>query len=225
MPGEPMNEAERIQAYWEAADANPEMLASFYLNFHLFASVEFHVFSDRLSAAILVANSARHAVKQLTDGLQKERQEGSHRLPGWEGECDEAMESSLQVVQDAERFAVGAAIVTAVAALEGLLSDLVDDPTLKRAGLSRLLTVFLRDNNASEGDSQEIREMLAEVKALRNQFAHALAGSFFEDPDSTPSISFDSDAFHGALFAVAGVAVELEALWNADQFADENDET
>ena len=49
----PMTDPERVQAYWESASSHPELLADLYVNFHRFNTVEFTIFKDRLSAAIL----------------------------------------------------------------------------------------------------------------------------------------------------------------------------
>jgi hypothetical protein len=58
----------------------------------------------------------------LTERLEQHRRDGCHRVAGWETESDQALDSSLGVVEEAQAIAIGAAILTAVAALELSLS-------------------------------------------------------------------------------------------------------
>src|SRR6266508_534552 len=104
----PLTQLEHVEAYWANVDNDPHSLADLYLNFHDFDRIEFILFKDRLSAAILVARSAGNATSRLRARLEQQRQDGSHRVPGWEGESDDALESSLGVVQDAQEIAIGA---------------------------------------------------------------------------------------------------------------------
>jgi len=101
-----------------------------------------------LSATILVANSASSAIYKLRRQLEQDLKQGARRIDGWEGECDELVDESIGVADVAETFAIGAAIVTAVAAVEALLQDLVQGSTLKRKGLDGLVEGFLLERDA-----------------------------------------------------------------------------
>jgi hypothetical protein len=114
----PLTQLEHVEAYWANADNDPDSLANLYLNFHDFGRVEFLLFRGRLSTAILVARSARNATSRLKARLEQQRQDGSHRVTGWEAESDDVLEESLGIVQNTQEIAIGAAILTAVAALE-----------------------------------------------------------------------------------------------------------
>src|SRR5829696_3634939 len=72
----PMTHPEMVQLYWETADYSPEMLAELYVNFHQFDQVEFMVFKDRLSAAILVANSTRQSVARVRAEFEQQKKDG-----------------------------------------------------------------------------------------------------------------------------------------------------
>jgi hypothetical protein len=97
------------------------MLAEYYLNFPEFDQISFLVFRDRLSAAILVANSTRQSVDQVKENLEQDKANGTRRAPDWERESD------LALVENALEISIGGAMLTAVAALESLLKDLAPD--------------------------------------------------------------------------------------------------
>ncbi|OCB26018.1 hypothetical protein A5689_11825 [Mycobacterium intracellulare subsp. yongonense] len=84
-----------VQMYWDAVDDSPEMLADLYVNFHQFDQVEFLIFKDRLSAAILVANSTRQSVADQRRKFEAMKKDASHRVPGWEGESDMILDEQL----------------------------------------------------------------------------------------------------------------------------------
>ncbi len=52
----PMTKDEAIQTYRQVADEDIDMLADLYLDFNDFDQIEFLIFRDRLSAAVLIAN-------------------------------------------------------------------------------------------------------------------------------------------------------------------------
>ena len=71
------------------------MLADLYVNFHQLDQVEFMIFKDRLRAAILVANSTRQSVDNVKAQFEQQRKDGSHQVPGWEGESDMVLDEKL----------------------------------------------------------------------------------------------------------------------------------
>jgi hypothetical protein len=205
----PLTQLEHVEAYWANADNDPSSLADLYLDSHDFGRIEFLLFKDRLSAAILVARSARNATSRLKARLEQQRQDGSHRVPGWEGESDDVLENSLDVVQNAEEIAIGATMLTAVAALELLLKEL-STSTGRRSGLDQTLKDFLARQNASPEKAKRIIEMVSTVRKRRNSFAHTLTGSYWDQP-ATGNI-FTSESMDDTLFTVAEIAIALEAL-------------
>jgi hypothetical protein len=205
----PLTQLEHVEAYWSSVDDNPNSLADLYLNFHDFDRIEFVLFKDRLSAAILVARSAGSATSQLRAGLEQQRQDGSHLIPGWEAESDNVLDDSLGVVRDAQEIAIGATILTAVAALELLLKELSTGAG-GRSGLEQTLKHFLARQAASPDEAKRIIEMVSKVRRRRNSFAHALTGSYWDRP--TAGEMFTPESMDDTLFTVAQVAIALEAL-------------
>jgi hypothetical protein len=208
-PSRRLSQLEHVEAYWADIDNDPHSLADIYLNFHDFDRIEFLLFKDRLSAAILVARSARNATSRLETRIKQHRQAGSHRVPGWEAESDDALEESLGVVQDAQEIAIGAAILTAVAALELLLKELSPN-TGSRRGLDQILKGFLVQRNATPDETKRIIEMISRVRNRRNFFAHTLTGSYWGRP--TEVDIFTHESMNDTLFTVAEIAISLEAL-------------
>src|SRR6478752_9138447 len=98
----PMTPVEILETHWEGADYYPHTLAEFYLNFHELRQVEFIVFEQRLSAAILVAFGARKAIGELRADLRTRRNEVPGTVPGWEGEALMEHDESIDVANEAE---------------------------------------------------------------------------------------------------------------------------
>ena len=99
-------------------------LADLYIDFYDFSEIEFLVFKDHLSSAVLIAHAARRGIDMLLAKFEAQRKDGSHRLAGWETESDQVMLKALEVTKASYEISIGATIVTAVAALESLLIDL-----------------------------------------------------------------------------------------------------
>lgn len=205
----PMTQQEHVESYWANADNDPYSLADLYLNFHDFDRIEFVLFKGRLSAAILVARSAGGATSRLMATFEQQRQDGSHRVPGWKGESDDYLDESVGVVQDAQEIAIGATILTAVAALELLLKELLTH-TEKRSGLDQTLKEFLEQENAPPDEAKRIIELVSRVRKRRNFFAHTLTGSYWDR--RTTGDMFTQEAMDDTLFTVAEIAIALEAL-------------
>src|SRR5437879_6535594 len=116
-----MSKKECIEFYWQTADEEPSLLADLYLDFYDFSRVEFLIFKDRLSSAILVSNATKKTIAEMESKFKAQQKSGSHRVPGWELESDMVLEENLGIIENTYRISMGATIVTAVAALESLL--------------------------------------------------------------------------------------------------------
>lgn len=206
----PMTHPEMVQMYWDTVDDNPEMLAELYVNFHQFDQVEFLIFKDRLSAAILVANSTRQAVAEQRAALEAKKKDGSHRVSGWEGESDMVLDEQLFIVDNGQGISNGASMLTAVSALESLFRDLAPDGDASRGGLTQLAKEFLRQHNAKSEDRDEILAMVAKVSKRRNAFAHTLTGSYWATEEL--EFKFDWPTLEDTLLTVGEIAIALERL-------------
>jgi len=78
----PMTKDEAIQTYRQVADEDIDMLADLYLDFNDFDQIEFLIFRDRLSAAVLVANSVKKSPNGLASKYDAMRVDGSYAVPG-----------------------------------------------------------------------------------------------------------------------------------------------
>jgi hypothetical protein len=205
----PVPQHEQLRLYWSNVDSEPQTLAGYYLDFHVFSRVEFILFEHRLSASILVARSARAANGHLQGQLEQQKQDGSHIVPGWEAESEGYHEDSIGVVEDAQKISIGATILTAVAALELLLKELSPEGD-RRSGLDQFLRRFLTRHNASPDTRSSIVEMTSEVRRHRNAFAHTLTGSYW-DPPTEPDV-YTWESMEKVLFTVGRIAILLEDL-------------
>ncbi|WP_133058108.1 hypothetical protein [Mycolicibacterium porcinum] len=181
--------------------------SSLYLNFDLFAYIEFLVFSDRLSSAILVYRSARAHLDGMRERLVDDKKSGRHRVSGWEGGSDMVMDENLGVVEDSYLIAAGAATVSAVAGLESLLTDLVPDGQDAPSGLHNLVTGFLNNHRQHLSRSKHKGLVGKELKLgqRRNQLAHALTGSYF-DRSNASSDMFSEKALEETFHLVGSLA-------------------
>jgi len=204
-----MTQEELVATYWAGVDDAPDLLADLYLDFHDFDGIEFVMFKNRLSSAILVSRSARAGNSQLATQFEEQRRDGSHRVPGWEEESDIVLGESIDVVDDAQAIAIGATILSAVTALELLLKELSPEEG-GRGGLDRNLRDFLARYEASADEEARILEMTSKVRRRRNDFAHTLTGSHWISSLGRPSLT--SDDLEDTLFKVAEIAIEIEGL-------------
>lgn len=209
----PMTKSEVIELYWATQEDDPSSASSLYLDFHQFDTIEFHIFSDRLSSAILVYRSTRAQLESMREKLLQVKQSGKHRVPGWEGESDMVMDENLGILEDSYIIAAGAATVTAVAALEALLIDLAPDSNGAPSGLHALLTRFLdvHGGKLSRSNRKSIIGKELKIGKRRNQFAHALTGSYF-DQSNTSAHMFTEEALEETFYLVASLAIEIERL-------------
>jgi hypothetical protein len=218
-PGRPMTRQECIEHYWLTADRDPSSLADLYLDFDIFSRIEFIIFKNRLSSAILVSNAAKKTLDEMKAKFMAQQKSGSHRIPGWEGECDDALEENQGIIEETYRISIGATIVMAVAALESLLIDLTPDGEPKPQGLHRLLLAFLKRYKVSQSLSEYLTEMQSKVGKRRNTFAHTLTGSYFADDESIRAM-FTPDAMEDTLYTVGEMAHLMEYVVLASESSD-----
>ena len=207
----PMTRGELIEIYQDTADDEPASLADLYIDFHDFRQIEFLIFRDRLSSAVLIFNSVRQSLVELQSKFKRALKDGSQRTPGWEGESDEFVNEQIGVAEEAYKISLGATITTAVAALESLLIDLAPEPAPKLRGLSKRLNAFLSHHKVANSEAKTIRKMAKRVGDRRNAFAHALTGSYFERDKSTEAM-FTLESMEDPLYSIGKVAVMIEGI-------------
>lgn len=129
-------------------------------------------FGGRLAALIWLHRTITHAVGVEAVRLAKIAETGSHRVPGWEGECDHTLDQSILLLEmGATPVAAGAIVAACCSALESLFADLLVTPG--RQGLrakARAMCELITDPVQAESISADV-EWLA---ARRNSFAHRL---------------------------------------------------
>lgn len=209
-PGQLLSEEEALDFYWHLVPEHPELLAHYYLQFVESGQVEWLIFRDRLSAAILVARSATKSIRALEVSATRQRRDGSHRtLPGWEGEADMAQDELISLLTESQEIAVGATILTAVAALESFLDDLT--PAIANVhGLQNRLNLFLKELDVPKETAKELRTRVLRLGQLRNSFAHSLTGSYFSRHEKG---KYTEALLEETLQAVGGVAVDVLGLY------------
>ena len=206
-----MTTEEAIETYRLTIDDEPGRLADLYLNFHDFSQIEFLIFKDRLSSAILVSNAAKMTMLASQARFETIRNEGSHLVPGWEAESDIALDEAIRVAKDAYHLSIGATTVTAVAAVESLLLDLTPDTASRYAGLMKHLQAFLKRYNVPADQKAEVTTMGRTIGDRRNTFAHSLTGSYWQT-DKTSAAMFTPETMEETLFLVGKIAVFMEEL-------------
>lgn len=207
----PMTKDEAVQAYHALADEGPDTLADLYIDFYEFSQIEFLIFRDRLSSAILISNSATKVLDEWVSKLEATRKDGSYVQPGWEAESEIALDEKVHVAREAYRISIGATILTAVAALEALITDLVSDKGPKAQGLQGLTHVFFKIYETPEPEVRTIKALMKKVGKRRNTFAHSLTGSYWEKDHSVISM-FTPEAMEDTLYTVGKIGVLLQEV-------------
>jgi hypothetical protein len=207
-----MTKDEQITEYEHFKGEDPTILADLYLDFYYFDQIEFLIFRDRLSSAILMSNAAQKALAEAIARLEAMRADGSYIDPHWPAESGDYFDTTEHVTNDAYRISLGATIVTAVAALESLLIDLTPDP--KPQGLSRLLQAFLDRYDVPGAPADALTTMSRRVAERRNTFAHSLYGSYWET-DSSIAAMFTPETMEDTLHTVGRIAVAVDQIVQA----------
>ncbi|NED88511.1 hypothetical protein G3I76_51605, partial [Streptomyces sp. SID11233] len=97
--------------------------------------IEFISFEHRVASLAWLSSRIEKSVDLELSELRAIRAAGTFRIKGWEGESDEAM---FMLDSDIRQISAGVIIVAAVAALESLMNQILDQPgdaALHRAGL------------------------------------------------------------------------------------------
>lgn len=216
-----LSHEEKVALYHANIDNDPTELAEIYLDFTDFDRIEFQVFKQRLSIAVFLARSIDQSARQVLARCDEETATGSHRIEVWEGESDLLLENRRGLAQDAIGIGRGAATITAVAALEGLLDDLLDLPAsaARRRGLRGLQdkwAALVADTGIVDEDSQRLTADVKKIATRRNTFAHELTGSYWPQnrQHASPAATFTADELHDTLRTIGHLAHTLEDLLN-----------
>jgi hypothetical protein len=207
----PMTRDEAVETYWLTVDDEPDRLADLYIDFHDFSRVEFLIFKNRLSSAILISNEAKRSIAALESKFETMREDGSYIVPGWEAESGISLDEALTVTHYAYDISIGATIATAVAALESLLIDLAPDGVSKHLGLSRHIQAFLERYKVPAAQAHHVTELGRAVGKRRNTFAHSLTGSYWETDDSIAAM-FTPETMEDTLYTIGKLAVLIEEI-------------
>lgn len=207
-PTRPMTHAEMTESYGATKPDDLLALADLYIDFQLVEDVEFQVFRDRLSAAVLMSELASSSLRKLGADRERLRATGDHRLPGWEFEADVQLEAEEHwIATTAQSLMFGGAAMAAVSALEALIDDLRTDD-MQLGGLQRKAQRYLVDCRPPPEVRARIDDEVLRLARARNAYAHALDGS----PWSDEQHKFDGAECDRVFRLVGRLAVELTRL-------------
>ncbi|MFJ2399524.1 hypothetical protein ACIOTI_43375 [Streptomyces sp. NPDC087843] len=103
--------------------------------------MEFIVFEYRVASLARLRDRTVHDVDTELAELRATRLSGAHRVPGWEGESDQVDDESSAVLdEDTRQIGAGIVAVSAAAAHESLINQMLDQPfdtRIHRPGLAR----------------------------------------------------------------------------------------
>lgn len=150
-------------------------------------------------------------IAALEDTISGQKLSSSDLFKGWSAEHDIGIDENLATVQTSYTISIGSATVTAVAALEGLLIDLIPDGIEAPEGLHQLMEHFLKRHQVAASKKRAIHKKLRKVSDRRNQFAHAVTGSYFSTNESIQDM-FTEEALEDTLYIVATLGLEMEGM-------------
>lgn len=209
---------EKIAAYYESIDEDPTRLADLYLNFTAFGQAEFVIFQQRLSIAVYLARTVQSASQGILDKCAESFSTGEHRVAGWEAESDLLLETRQGLAEEAAPIGYGAATLTAVAALESLLDDLLalQAPDARRPGLRGLQdkwAALLDRTEVNPDNAERLATAVRKVAKRRNAFAHELTGSYWnENRRAGAADTFSAEDFDDTLHTIGRLAHALDDL-------------
>lgn len=206
---QPMDHEQMEDFYRIFAPEDPSMLADRYIEFTDFRRIEFLVFKDRLSTALYMHTQLKNTIDRDLSERREAVSKGDHRIEGWEGESDQVAEDIDQLLQTSMQIQAGAAVLTAVAALEALLGHIrASQPTKKQGdGLVSTAKVVTRELGFPVPARDSFLTSILHVARLRNQFAHQLDGGLWNHgPDI---VTFDEAVAEDAFMTVGRLAVSL----------------
>lgn len=207
-----MNHAEMVAFYEVAADQDATLLADIYLDFTDFGRPEFVAFTERLCAAVLLARAVVTRADEMAQQCKEDARTGGHRVPGWEGESDVMLDERRGMVETAAAIGRGAATLTAVAAFESLLEDLLPVVVAQRGGLSRKWRGVIAAYRLSDHEVAALASDIDRISSRRNTFAHRLTGSPWLNNATESTPSFSAAELDDTLHTVGRLAVALDEL-------------
>ncbi|MFI1735188.1 hypothetical protein ACH40E_39415 [Streptomyces acidicola] len=179
--------------------------------------IEFVSFEYRISSLAWLRGRITKSVDVELAELRAHRKSGAHRVPGWEGESDLMLDESETVLDtDVRQISAGVIVVAAIAALESLMNQMLNQPNDERvhkAGFTQKARELAARWSAVI-DRTELDEHISWLRERRNSFAHRL----IDDVDrqwrtSTPPWNFDDEMAGETLARASAVAWILEAGW------------
>ncbi|AQU68155.1 hypothetical protein [Streptomyces niveus] len=179
--------------------------------------IEYVAFEQRIASLAWLHNKITSGVDTELAEMQEMRRSGTHRVPGWEVDSDHALrESELVLDTDVRRIGSGVILSAAVAALESLMNQMLDQPTdyrLHKAGLTLKARELASRWDASI-DRAEFDKHIAWLRTRRNSFAHRLIDDVDRpQPTHAPVWDFDDEAADEALGRISAIASMLEEGW------------
>ncbi|MYT30468.1 MULTISPECIES: hypothetical protein [unclassified Streptomyces] len=176
--------------------------------------IEFLIFQQRLAALAWMRRQMNGSIDSELAELREIRHSGEHRVSGWETESDQVLNESLHLLdRDARGISSGVILVAAVAALESLMNQLLDQPNderLRRAGLTRKAET-LAERWIGEDKADVFNEHLKWLRDRRNSFAHRLLDDVdpYWEADG-PQWTLDDEVADEALYRAGSIAIMLE---------------
>ncbi|MHC3475300.1 hypothetical protein ACYF6T_42470 [Streptomyces sp. 7R007] len=208
---EPIGNAESARGETGSGRTVFELGDDYFVSAH--GRVEFIVFEYRVASLAWLRDRTVRSVDAELAELRAARIRGAHRVPGWEGESDLVLDESLGVLDtDTRQIGAGIVVMSAAAALESLMNQMLDRPSdvrLHRAGLARKADELAVRWQAAI-DATEFLEDVAWLKKRRNAFAHRLIDDEF---GSTSNEVFDDAVAREALTRTSAIAWMLEEGW------------
>lgn len=196
--------------------------------------LQFIEFGSRLAALVWLHRSLSETVADGIEQLRSLRASGRHLDPRFwghgveeaglfgDGEYDLVVGESLLVLEtDATSIGGAVVIMSATAALESLMTDLLDGPQdepLRRAGLRRKAAA-LAERWADHIDQDTVRDDIAWLAERRNAFAHDFIDDAGPWPRGGAPGRFAADEVEEALQRVGDVAMLLQSGYQAHRTA------
>ncbi len=210
----PMTHGEVVELYWAAQQDEPSSASDIYFDFHKFDVVQFILFADRLSSAILVYRAARNQIEKFREQILADNESDTYATAGWGAERKILVEGNISILNESLYTVAGAVTVAAVAALESLLKDLDERSAATNSGLQKRADYFLGEHSSTceKRDLKLFRKKLALVARRRNQFAHNLTGSYF-DRSQDASQMFTDNSVEETFQTVADLGIGIERMY------------
>jgi len=189
--------------------------------------VEFVRFSSRFAALVWLHRSLSRALADRVGRLRALKASGRHGDPEYwghdsqdsfdfsAGEYDLVLDESFGVLQDATPMCGGVVILSGTAALESLMTDLLDQPQdglLHKAGLRRKVAE-LSCRWAAYIDGDTLRGNVDWLAERRNGFAHDLIDGEGPWPRYLAPGRFGTDEVEEAFQRIGKVASLLQIGW------------